>query len=132
MGISRVDINVNAKIRTLSRSLPFERLLAGLAGLGEVFNRYSSLSTMLGSTRDARHAHKPTGSQLATTATAVIIAITKAIVSLTAALSASQLVKSFLFETQPNYPGNPGAGRYRPPGRHDSRRLYAGKASVPD
>jgi hypothetical protein len=68
-----MDINVNAKIRTLSGSLPFERLLAGLAGLGELFKRYSSLSTMLGSTRDARHA----GSHLATPATAVFVAITK-------------------------------------------------------
>src|SRR5262245_66668116 len=40
---------------------------------------YSSLSTTFGSSRDARHA----GSQLATTATAVIVAITKAIVTIT-------------------------------------------------
>src|SRR5207302_10620163 len=39
---------------------------------------YSSLSTTFGSSRDARHA----GSQLATTATAVIVAITKAIVTI--------------------------------------------------
>src|SRR6267378_3402330 len=39
---------------------------------------YSSLSATFGSSRDARHA----GSQLATTATAVIVAITKAIVTI--------------------------------------------------
>jgi hypothetical protein len=39
---------------------------------------YSSLSTTFGSIRDARHA----GSQLAITATAVIVAITKAIVTI--------------------------------------------------
>src|SRR6476660_10331435 len=39
-------------------------------------NSYSSLSTTLRSTRDARHA----GRQLATSATVVIVAITKAIV----------------------------------------------------
>src|SRR6266481_114556 len=42
-----------------------------------VLSCYSSLSTTFGSSRDARHA----GSQLATTATAVIVAITKAIVT---------------------------------------------------
>jgi hypothetical protein len=42
-----------------------------------VLSCYSALSTTFGSSRDARHA----GSQLATTATAVIVAITKAIVT---------------------------------------------------
>ncbi len=42
-----------------------------------VLSRYSSLSTTFGSSRDARHA----GSQLATTATVVIVAITMAIVT---------------------------------------------------
>src|SRR5207302_1546950 len=49
-----------------------------------------------------------------------------------AALSAFQLVKSFLFETQPNDPGTlalVGVVRLK---RHDSRRLCAGKASVPN
>src|SRR5205823_10803724 len=46
-------------------------------GVRELLHCYSSLSTMFGSTRDARHA----GTQLATTATAVIVAITKAIVT---------------------------------------------------
>src|SRR5258706_13419427 len=46
-------------------------------GVIERLRCYSSLSTTFGSSRDARHA----GSQLATTATAVIVAITKAIVA---------------------------------------------------
>src|SRR2546426_7098589 len=46
-------------------------------GRKSVLRCYSSLSTTFGSRRDARHA----GSQLATTATAVIVAITKAIVA---------------------------------------------------
>jgi ABC-type antimicrobial peptide transport system permease subunit len=48
-------------------------------------------------------------------------------ISVPAALSASQLVKSFLFETQPNDPEIP-AGRCRPPKRRDSRWLWTSKA----
>src|SRR5262245_48421613 len=44
----------------------------------EPLSCYSSLSTTFGSSRDAPHA----GSQMATTATAVIVAITKAIVTI--------------------------------------------------
>jgi ABC-type antimicrobial peptide transport system permease subunit len=52
-------------------------------------------------------------------------------ISVPAALSASQLVKSFLFETQPNDPEIPD-GRCRPPKRRDSRWLWTSKASVPN
>jgi hypothetical protein len=44
-------------------------------------------------------------------------------ISVPAALSASQLVKSFLFETQPNVPANLGTGRRHPGECRDSSRL---------